>query len=52
MTAMIESLEGLLVLRSFKSEQARNVLNFVDQLVNIIEQIQVENDSLKFVTNK
>jgi hypothetical protein len=52
MTAMTKVLEGLLVLPSFTTEQATNVLNVVDQLVNVTGQIDVENYSLKLVTNK
>jgi hypothetical protein len=52
MAAMTAALEGLLVLPSFTTEQATNVLNVVDQLVNVTGQIEVEDDSLKTVTNK
>lgn len=50
--AMAAALEGLLVLPSFTTEQAGNVLNVVDQLVNVTGQVEVEDDSLKVVTNK
>ncbi len=52
MTVMTEVLEELLVSPSFTTEQAMNVLNVVDQLVNFTGQIPVENYSLKSVTNK
>jgi hypothetical protein len=52
MAAMTAALEGLLVLPSFTTKQATNVLNVVDQLVNVTGQIEVEDDSLKTVTNK
>ena len=50
--AMAAALEGLLVLPSFTTEQAGNVLNVVDQLVNVTGQVEVEDNSLKVVTNK
>ncbi len=53
MTAMTTALEGLLVLPSFTTEQAINVLNIVDQLINVTGQIEIVDDnSLKIVTNK
>lgn len=54
MAAMAAALEGLLVLPSFTTKQATNVLNVVDQLVNVTGQIEItDNDnSLKTVTNK
>ena len=52
MAAMADALEGLLVLPSFTTKQATNVLNVVDQLVNVTGQIEVEDNSLKKVTNK
>ncbi len=52
MTTITEALEKLLVLPSFTTEQATNILNIVDQLVNVSGQIQIENYSLKLVTNK
>ncbi|CAF2717253.1 unnamed protein product [Rotaria sp. Silwood2] len=51
-TVMTDALEKLLVLPSFTIEQANNVLNIVDQIVNIAGQIEVENNSLKTITNK
>lgn len=52
MAEMAAALEGLLVLPSFTNKQATNVLNVVDQLVDVTGQIEVEDDSLKKVTNK
>lgn len=54
MAAMAAALEGLLVLPSFTTAQATNVLNVVDLLVNVTGQVEVadEDDSLKTVTNK
>ncbi len=55
MAAMTAALEGLLVLPSFTTGQATNVLNVVDQLVNVTGQVEVvddDDDSLKTVTNK
>lgn len=54
MAAMAAALEGLLILPSFTTKQASNVLNLVDQLVNVTGQIDItDNDnSLKRVTNK
>jgi hypothetical protein len=53
MAAMAAALEGLLVLPSFTTKQATNVLNVVDQLVNVTGQIEIVDDnSLKTVTNK
>jgi len=53
MAAMAAALEGLLVLPSFTTKQATNVLNIVDQLVNVTGQIEIVDDnSLKTVTNK
>lgn len=54
MAAMAAALEGLLVLPSFTTAQATNVLNVVDLLVNVTGQVEVpdEDDSLKGVTNK
>jgi len=53
MAAIAAALEGLLVLPSFTTVQATNVLNVVDQLVNVTGQIEVVDDgSLKTVTNK
>ena len=46
---MTEVLEGLLILPSFTTEQAVNVLNVVDQLVNITGKLIVKDKS---VTNK
>ena len=50
--ALTAMLEGLLVLPTFTLDQATNVLNVVDQLVNVTGQIDAESDSLKLVTNK
>ena len=50
--AMTAALESLLVLPSFTTEQAGNVLGVVDQMVNLTGQIESEDDSLKKVTNK
>ncbi len=53
MAAMAAALEGLLVLPSFTTQQATNVLNVVDQLVNVTGQVEVvDANSLKGVTNK
>jgi hypothetical protein len=54
MAAMAAALEGLLVLPSFTTGQATNVLNVVDQLVNVTGKVEVvdDDDSLKTVTNK
>ncbi len=54
MAAMTAALEGLLVLPSFTTGQATNVLNVVDQLVNVTGQVEIvdDDDSLKTVTNK
>ena len=54
LAAMAAALEGLLVLPSFTTGQASNVLNIVDQLVNVTGQIEIvdDDDSLKTVTNK
>ena len=52
MAEMTAALEGLLVLPSFTNDQATSVLNVVDQLVDVTGQIEVEDDSLKKVTNK
>ncbi|CAF1028752.1 unnamed protein product [Adineta steineri] len=52
MASMTAALEGLLALPSFTTEQANHVLNIVDHLVNITGQIEVEDNSLKVVTNK
>jgi len=53
MAAIAAALEGLLVLPSFTTVQATNVLNVVDQLVNVTGKIEVVDDgSLKTVTNK
>jgi hypothetical protein len=46
---MTEVLEGILTLPSFTTEQAVNVLNVVDQLVNITGKLIVKDKS---VTNK
>ncbi|CAF0969318.1 unnamed protein product [Rotaria sordida] len=52
MAVMTDALEKLLVLPSFTIEQAHNVLNIFNQLINITEQIEIENYSLKIITNK
>ncbi len=53
MAAIAAALEGLLVLPSFTTVQATNVLNVVDQLVNVTGQVEVvDANSLKGVTNK
>ncbi|UJR31985.1 hypothetical protein I4U23_019458 [Adineta vaga] len=49
---MTAGLEGLLALSSFTNKQANNVFNVIDQLIDITGQINVEDDSLKEVTNK
>ncbi|CAF3674371.1 unnamed protein product [Rotaria sp. Silwood1] len=51
-TVMTEILEDLLNLSSFTMKQTIDILNIFDQLINITGQIEVENDSLKLVTNK
>jgi hypothetical protein len=53
MAAITAALEELLVLPSFTTKQAIDVLNVVDQLVNVTGQIEIVDDnSLKTVTNK
>lgn len=52
MTQMAAALEGLLVLPSFSTGQATTVLNVVDQLVDVTSQVEIEESSLKTVTNK
>jgi hypothetical protein len=52
LSAITEALEELLIIPSFTTEQARNVFNVVDQLVNATGQIEVKDDSFKSMTNK
>ena len=52
MARMTAALEGLLVLPSFSTGQATTVLNVVDRLVDVTSQVEIEEDSLKTVTNK
>jgi hypothetical protein len=52
MSTMVAALERLLVLPSFTTEQATNVFNIVDQLINVTGQVDAEPDSLKPITNK
>lgn len=49
---MAAALEGLLVLSSFTPNQATNVLNVVDQLVDVTGDVVTEENVLKPVTNK
>ncbi|CAF4500857.1 unnamed protein product, partial [Rotaria sp. Silwood2] len=51
-TKMTEKLEDLLVLPSFTTKQTIDILNIFDQLINITGQIEIEDCSLKLVTNK
>ncbi|CAF3687991.1 unnamed protein product [Rotaria sp. Silwood1] len=52
MSVMTAAIEKLLIIPSFTIEQANNILNIINRLVNITGQIEVENDSLKIITNK
>ena len=52
MARVAAALEGLLVLPSFSNKQATTVFNVVDQLVEVSGQIDIEDKSLKRVTNK
>ena len=52
MAEMTAALERLLVLPSFTNEQANHIFNIVDQLVDVTEQIDNDNGSLKKITNK
>ena len=52
MNIVIHSLEALLSHRSFTTDQAENILNHVDQLVNVSGEINIKQSSLKSITNK